>query len=631
MRRFICVILAAAFMLAACAGENLPQPPEAYPNGDEDTGYIRDVEMPPREPDFYDEIRDRGARIVASFDFEGFSVWFAITPEHRFLQMADGDFYRWDFANGANRGIPLTVAVVRNSAGRYILVEEVPANLDLRLYDWLFDEMPDRLPWMQNHHLEIRDGYMLTNFVGTGVFRGDNWLRRQALMVHTGDTMSLLYQTPMGDLSADNNILRHVILNKEGVIADSSAVTRANYTSAFYTLSDFDFAPQTNTITLGRITANADGITEAPYEIEFEFLAEGELTRIDDLLGLSALEMQQALWMGWVVPTDLRHPIINGRMYNFPIFHPETEQASELRLDSFDLATNAQIRDRLVHDFSPETVRYYFWSARGMTVHTDAAAYLFDNNFELIRRVEWPQYTSRGIFDDTFTFLAFRGTIDDVNGVFLYNFATNQPPALLHETIPHEWAAERHSITELGEFLHPLLFLDDERLFAAVSSWTGFDSFRIIDFSGNLLEEFPFGASGAYAGGFAFPNASMVIFEPWVREAGPHYFDFESGILSFADWWGRGENEDYTAYIPYPNNPRIWYVSNIERREGMWGPGSQLRASILRLDFENKTARPVLTMPEMSISLMSVGPNGELIFAFANDMDNGFAVFHPAR
>jgi hypothetical protein len=135
------------------------------------------VEPPPEPPDFYDVLYGRNARIVASFDLEGFSVWFAITP------LWDGENSRWDFANGGNAGIPLTVAVVRESAGRYGLVEELEADLDLRLEEWDFAEMPEEVPQMRNRHLRSVGGYGFTNFFNTGIFSGNENVRRQALVV----------------------------------------------------------------------------------------------------------------------------------------------------------------------------------------------------------------------------------------------------------------------------------------------------------------------------------------------------------------------------------------------------------------------------------------------------------------
>jgi len=169
MRRLICAILAALFVFTGCSNENLPEPSQTNFGDNENTESSSEPALPqyPDESDFYDELYNRNARIVASFDFDEFSVWFAITPIQESYHQ-----YRWDFASGGNRGIPLTVAVVRNSEGRYILVEEIPANLDLQLHEWLFDKLPDELPAMQNHHLEIRGGYMFTNFIDTEIFRG---------------------------------------------------------------------------------------------------------------------------------------------------------------------------------------------------------------------------------------------------------------------------------------------------------------------------------------------------------------------------------------------------------------------------------------------------------------------------
>lgn len=53
------------------------------------------------------------------------------------------------------------------------------------------------------------------------------------------------------------------------------------------------------------------------------------------------------------------------------------------------------------------------------------------------------------------------------------------------------------------------------------------------------------------------------------------------------------------------------------------------KSDILRLDFENKTVEPLIGISGARIALLSVSKNGELVFAFANDRDNGFAVFSP--
>jgi len=385
-----------------------------------------------------------------------------------------------------------------------------------------------------------------------------------------------------------------------------------------------------------QISEGAGGITETAQPAEIEILVDGNLKRFYEMLGLSPMDMRDALSMD-STHTDLRFPIINGRMYRFPWRSPSTEHRAELRLDSFDLSSGTEVRDQLIRDFSPEAVFYYSFAPRGLTVHTAATAYLFDHNFELLHRVPWPEHIPierrQGwwgggvVFNDDFTMLAFGGTIDGVEGAYLIDLTAGTPPTLLHERVLTNWDGWWEGYFEWST---PVLFIDGERLFmdgGFETTIAGTFFYRLVDFDGNVLEEFPFGASGAYAGGFVFANTSMVIFEPRDWEQGSHYFDFDDGVLHSADWWARNEYESWSAYIPDPNNPRVWYVSSVLHRGDRSGVGSEERSYILRLNFENKTIEPLLTMTEMSITLMSVGSSGELVFAYSGQSGSGFAVF----
>ncbi|MCL2573082.1 MAG: hypothetical protein FWE34_00855, partial [Defluviitaleaceae bacterium] len=106
------------------------------------------------------------------------------------------------------------------------------------------------------------------------------------------------------------------------------------------------------------------------------------------------------------------------------------------------------------------------------------------------------------------------------------------------------------------------------------------------------------------------------------------YFDFETGILSPADWWRFNKNETWSAFIPDPNNPRIWYVSSTLGGHGSHQVGFEERSYIRRLDFENKTMEPIISVTEIHVTLMSVGANGELVFAYSGQSGTGFAVFY---
>jgi hypothetical protein len=449
------------------------------------------------------------------------------------------------------------------------------------------------------------------------------------------------------------------------------------------------FSPQTGALTLGndvyQLRADADGITETALTIEIQPLVEGTLTRIDErLLGFSPLDMRDALPMGMSIQTAVDFPIINGRMYHIqPWLPPHMQENTELRLDSFDLATGEHTRDQLIHDFSPETILHHDFAARGLTVYTEVAAYLFDHDFELLHRLPWPELLDTeameqswvirsGVLNDDFTLLAFVGEINDVYGIYLLDLATGTQPTLWVEQAlidTDRWGEMPQPL----EWPTPLLLLDDGSLLISVGFWTGTALFRLVDSNGIVLEEFPFGATGAYGGGYAFVNTSMVIFEPQREVQNPHYFDFEEGILRTAEWWGRPEpwrrvdddaigqwndvpenvwhgddwswmrvtegvfvrnehdfREGWTAYIPDPNNPRVWYVSNVTHSID-WADDSVSSASILRLDFEGKTVETILTIQEMHMTLMAVGGDGELVFAYSGQTGGGFAVFTPTR
>jgi len=331
-------------------------------------------------------------------------------------------------------------------------------------------------------------------------------------------------------------------------------------------------------------------------------------------------------------------------MYNFPWLPPSHRENTQLQLDSFDLTTGEHIHDRLIHDFSPETVLYQSFATRGLTVYTAAAAYLFNHDFELVYRVPWPQEINTGwmydrwtlnhiVLNDDFTKLAYAGIFGDVHGIYLFDLSADTPPALIKEQVPvdtERWADWQGDLMERPS---PVMFLEGERLFVSVGFWTGWELFRLIDFDGNVLGEFPFHASSAYGGGFAFTNPAMVIFEPG-HSYGPHYFDFDEGILYSAGWWGRCERESWNSYIPDPNNPRVWYVSNSwwsVEQDGAIGVVTEWYSSILRLDFENKTVEPLLLATDTTITLLSVGLDGELVFAHsARGLGGGFAVFTVA-
>ena len=657
MRRLICAMLAATLLLTACSADTPLEESQGALEEYIQEYTIEESESPPEQLDFYQELRERGSLITAAFDFEEFSVWFAVTPG--FIHMGLVDAYVWHILHPSR---PNIAAIVRNVDGRYILVEEIEVDIHFQPVGhdwWWFDAIPDSIPQVGNQHLVQRDGYRVSDLQADLFFAGP------AITVHTDEQMILVHYIFRG--------VRQLIFTRDGITANHTLETLSNQPRILLSeLESLEFSPETGVLTLVNdvytLRVDADGITETVPQAEFELLIPGELAHVDELLGLSALDsaIRHALSHESSTITDVRNPIIRGRMYRFPLLSPSTAQTSELRLDSFDLTTLTPVYDQLIHDFSPEIVLRYFYSGRGITVYTDAAAYLLSNDFEILHRADWPPYflpddsshrfrrLHQLTIDDGFTRMAFVGEINGIYGTHLLELTEGASPTLLQPRIIPE---DEERIWEFFEYPSPVQFFEGERLLIGVGvQMAGTGLFRLIDFSGNIIEEFPFGATGAYAGGFAFLNQSMVIFEPQLHEAGRHFFDFESGILSPTDdwwesdelvphifydyengvrtaresWWRSGRI-GYTAYIPSPNNPRVWYVSSVHHRTGQHGIGSEERSYILRLDFEAKTVTPVITITEMNITLMAVGEYCELVFAYSGQSDSGFAVFTPAR
>jgi len=632
MCRFILGCLIAITILAGCSSEY----PQADLDDNEDAGYTsgqQTTEIPPDQLEFTSELRERGSLITAAFDFEEFSVWFTVTPGYVHMDLVGA--YVWHILHPAR---PTTAAVVRNVNELYVLVEEVDVDFRFQPVDWennwyWLRGIPDSIPHLGNQHLVQREGYRVSDL------QADIFLAGPAVAVHTDEQMILIYS----GLSGLVRPIHQLVFTRDGITANHTLETiSAQPEMLLRDIENLTFSLQTGVLTLESdvYTLNADinGITETMGASEIQHHVDGNLIRFDELLGLSPIDMRDALMWESSVPVDLRFPVVNGRIYHFQWLYPGAREETVLRQDSFDLASNTHIRDRIIHDFGAETVLYQSFAARGLTIYTDAAAYLFDRNFELLHRRPWPggidierlreRWTLDNIaLNDDFTKLAFAGTINNVNGLFLFDLSAGTAPTLLVEQQPisTEWGFSQ----DLLEFSSPVQFLDNERLFVSVAVWTGWAFFRLVDFDGNILEEFPFGATGAYGGGFAFTNSAMVIFEPQDPEQGPHYYDFSSGILSPADWWWRSENEFWSAYIPDPNNPRVWYVSSVTPHTGRHQVGLEERSSILRLDFERKSVTPLLTMTGMSLTLISVSQSGELVFAYSGQSGSGFAVFAP--
>ena len=677
MRRFIHVALAAMLILAGCSVEYQPEEFGTY-SGDYEAVADPDGPQPsetlPDQPDFYEELRERGSLIVAAFDFDEFSVWLAGTPQYSFNSISNA------YLLHALR--PMTVAVVRNIDGQYTLVEEAELDFSIQPYDLHIQQRPDGiqdlLPRLGNQHLMQRDGYRISD-LEAGIFRGG-----PVVTVHTDELMILVYSGARHEMVGP---IRQFRFTRDGIIADHTLDTISNQPrTLLHELEGLAFSPQAGVLTLANevyeLRAGADGITETTQTAEIELLVEGSLTRIDGrLLGSTPYDFRDALPMGPAVLTGVRFPIISSRMYDVPPWLPPSlRESTELRLDGFDLATGEHIRDRLVHDFSPEIILHHSFAASGLTVYTTAAIYLFGHDFELVHRLPWPEHIAAEdmlerwnihdiAFNDDFTKLAFAAALDGVHGIYLLDLAAGTPPTLLKEQAPARFGEWAHR-DDIMEWPRPISLLDNDRLLISVGHWVGVDLFRIIDFDGNILNEFPFHPSAAYGGGYAFVNTAMVIFEPASFEHGPHYFDFEEGILHPAGWWERPEDwvraeddytgpwldypedawlgedgswmrgsdgfwvrsennssEQWTAYIPDPNNPRIWYVSSMRHRERQYGASSELRSYILRVDFEGKTIEPLLAMAEVGITLMAVSPDGEFVFAYSGLAGEGFAVF----
>ncbi|MCL2856094.1 MAG: hypothetical protein FWE19_00005, partial [Oscillospiraceae bacterium] len=119
MRRFVFTVIAAILLLvlAGCSGEYHPKQLEVYADNGEAPAYLDDLQLPevrPGQADFYEELREHGSLITAAFDFDEFSVWFAITPGYVYSQHLG--VYEWNILHPTR---PTIAAVVRNEGDRY--------------------------------------------------------------------------------------------------------------------------------------------------------------------------------------------------------------------------------------------------------------------------------------------------------------------------------------------------------------------------------------------------------------------------------------------------------------------------------------------------------------------------------
>ena len=373
---------------------------------------------------------------------------------------------------------------------------------------------------------------------------------------------------------------------------------------------------------------------EPSRETVFKPLVPGEVTLLDTFVGLEMSSPHISIHGSHGVQTIIRFPVIGSRVYHFP-WHPSISMGTRLYSNVFDLSDNTHLTDVLIHDFGTETIAYYNYSQRGLTVYTDTAAYLFDDNFEIVRRVLWPDsipYQSlmhfwirpNIIFNESFTLIAFDSAVGDARGVYLIDLTTNAPPVLLQPRIE-----QRLYQNILGEWPVPISFIGDTKLVIGVIEWEGISYFRLIDFYGNILEIFPVFIHGT--GDMIFcREREMLIMDP-IYDAdgrGPRSYNFETGVFSKLDWLGFDEGERWNSLIQCPHNPSIWYISTT-----MWSS-----SFVYRVDFETQIVQPLISISVFGAAIIAVGEDGEIILAFNNlhgsggviRRDGGFAIFRPA-
>jgi len=366
---------------------------------------------------------------------------------------------------------------------------------------------------------------------------------------------------------------------------------------------------------------------------------EGNVREFDTLWGLSG---NQVVWyeFAWDSSVASRgsRSIDTGRQlitYGGRVYFVYT-QGNELVYNSFDFAIGEQEMGVHIHDFESEEILQVIkhHSEDTFLVYTGAAAYRFGYDFELLQRQTWPPaitaempggWRTAVVVNDDLSLVAF----SDDTRLYLTEMSEEGAPRLINEG--QNRIEPDFNNFSLDDIMLPraVRFLDEDRLLIVHGKWDMSGTFRVIDLQGQILDEMPFNVGGDLTGGTAILNRHMVAFWAMTTEwAHPedwphtHVYNLTEGRLERAPWLEEMDFYPERGLIPHPNNPMVWYQTTVRR-----GPGH----AFYRLDFERGTVTelPLDVFGAHLVTLLAVGENGELLFAYEFQSEYGFGLSTP--
>ncbi|MCL2353592.1 MAG: hypothetical protein FWC69_03060 [Defluviitaleaceae bacterium] len=628
---FVLLILA-LFVFSGCPSRG---------NSYDDEMKQEDKLLDPKMSDFLDfqlELYQRNSLVAASFNFDGFSVWFTITPERLYSESIGGYFFNARITSNTT-----TAAVVSNVNGRYKLVDEIDVSFKFEPLSLsnIFHELPNDffgdISRRITNHYDYQVSIMQTGHSG----------QVSSFTIHTHEQLFLIY---ISDCTIPNPI-RMVVFSEDGIQADHTHQMLGE--QARWLLRDIKnltFFPEEAALIIEsqsyRLYANINGVTSniiTPHR-NFQSTKYGELILFDQLFNIHHLDAMAKIYMAIDFQTT------NGMMYFLPNLNNIDYRSEELRLSRLNLEAGFQ-ENVLIHNFYPETVFNHSFDDRGLIIYTEIAAYLFNHDFELTHKVSWPEevdtthihsawrFSRTVAFNHNFTKLAYSGYIDDVYGLYLFDLTTSSPPSLIRERIMI-YDGGAYGGYPRFECPFPTRFTSNNKLLVGIVVWEGISFYELIDFEGNVLNHLP--------GGMIFLNPYMALFV-YSLPSGFQYLNFKENTLHPANWWGLytseyhdkwmadrvnfrdferlADTDTLTGLLYDPNNPYIWYISSIVGNSRWGEPDDATLSYIRRLDFENKTSEIIFSAEKTQITIISISPCGAIVFAYSGQEGDGFAIF----
>ena len=244
MRRFVCVILVTAIILAGCSGQKQPESSVESSSGSRPE-YSLESQKPvsPEIAPYLHKFQADGWRDIAFLVFEEYFVMLALEPKQ-----ISSDLWNYNST--------LKVVLVKMHGEDYQVID---TDISVRLkspWNGPFKELPDALPGVTNAEFEERDGYLISNLTELSY--------DPIVTILADDKLVVLSQKQAED--GDGQKIAIYVFGREGLIYQQSLTTQTDYTQLLSEIDGVDFLPEESRLTLERsifrLVASPDGIEE---------------------------------------------------------------------------------------------------------------------------------------------------------------------------------------------------------------------------------------------------------------------------------------------------------------------------------------------------------------------------------